>query len=250
MAYQSNPCVSGHRHYIGGVPQSTHARRAARIDAAGILRLLLLCNYRLVPDSGQHPDLAESRDGFNYRRGALWTLAGPDWRIHPLYDVLYPVQDEISQIPAWEGRITSFLEHYNGLAGYLNLVLPFCLVFAVGDTDHVLRALSRWCLAFGGIALLLTQSRGGLLAFVAMLMVQVCISARDRNTRMKRVALVLIVCLLAAAVAGFFFQRLGEIDDFTAVSRLAIWAALSPCLPDPRCLERASGISAPSWAAC
>ncbi|HET9164752.1 MAG TPA: O-antigen ligase family protein [Candidatus Angelobacter sp.] len=140
-----------------------------------------------------------------------------------LYDLLYPVQEEIAQIPAWEGRITSFLEHYNGLAGYLNLVIPFCLVFAVGGTDHVLRALSRWCLAFGGIALLLTQSRGGLLAFVAMLMVQVCISARDRKTRMKRVALVLIVCLLAAAVAGFFFQRLGEIDDFTTVSRLAIW---------------------------
>ena len=66
-----------------------------------------------------------------------------------LYDVLYPIQDEIAQIPAWEGRITSFLEHYNGLAGYLNLVLPFCLAFAIGGTDPVLRTLSRWCLAFG-----------------------------------------------------------------------------------------------------
>jgi len=140
-----------------------------------------------------------------------------------LYDVLYPIQDEIAQIPAWEGRITSFLEHYNGLAGYLNLVLPFCLAFATGGTDPVLRTLSRWCLAFAGIALLLTQSRGGLLAFVAILMAQACLSARDRKTRIKRVALVLIVCLLAAAVAGFFFQRLGEIDDFTTVSRLAIW---------------------------
>jgi O-antigen ligase len=140
-----------------------------------------------------------------------------------LYDVLYPIQDEIAQIPAWEGRITSFLEHYNGLAGYLNLVLPFCLAFATGGTDLVLRTLSRWCLAFAGIALLLTQSRGGLLAFIAILMAQVCLSARDRKTRIKRVAIVLIVCLLAAAVAGFFFQRLGEIDDFTTVSRLAIW---------------------------
>jgi O-antigen ligase len=141
-----------------------------------------------------------------------------------LYDMLYPVQEEIAQIPAWEGRITSFLEHYNGLAGYINLVLPFCLAFAIGGTDPVLRTLSRWCLALAGIALLLTQSRGGLLAFVAILLAHVFLSARDRKTRIRQVALVLIVCLLAAAVAGFFFQRLGEIDDFTTVSRLAIWA--------------------------
>jgi putative inorganic carbon (hco3(-)) transporter len=140
-----------------------------------------------------------------------------------LYDVLYPVKEEISQIPAWEGRITSFLEHYNGLAGYLNLVLPFCLAFATGGMDPVLRTLSRWCLAVASIALLLTQSRGGLLAFVAILLVHTYFSARERKARMRRVALVMIVCLLAAAAAGFFFQRLGEIDDFTAVSRLAIW---------------------------
>ena len=140
-----------------------------------------------------------------------------------LYDVLYPVQDEIAQIPGWEGRITSFLEHYNGLAGYINLVVPFCLAFAIGGTDPLLRTLSRWCLAFAGVALLLTQSRGGLLAFVAILLAHVCLSARDGKSRMRHVALVLIVCLLAAAIAGLFFQRLGEIDDFTAVSRLAIW---------------------------
>jgi O-antigen ligase len=141
-----------------------------------------------------------------------------------LYDMLYPIQDEIAQIPAWEGRITSFLEHYNGLAGYLNLVLPFCLAFAIGGTDPVLRTLSRWCLALAVIALLLTQSRGGLIAFVAILLVYVCMSARDGKTRIRRVVLVLVVCLLAASVAGFVFQRLGEIDDFTAVSRLAIWS--------------------------
>ena len=140
-----------------------------------------------------------------------------------LYDVLYPIQDELAQIPAWEGRITSFLEHYNGLAGYLNLVLPFCLAFATGGTDTILRTLSKWCLAFAGIALLLTQSRGGLLAFIAILLAYGYLSASDRKTRIQRVALVLIVCILATAVAGFVFQRLGEIDDFTAVSRLAIW---------------------------
>jgi O-antigen ligase len=140
-----------------------------------------------------------------------------------LYDVLYPIQDEIAQIPAWEGRITSFLEHYNGLAGYINLVVPFCMAFATGGTDPVLRTLSRWCLALAGIALLLTQSRGGLLAFVAILLIYAYLSAPNRKTRIRRVALLLVVCLLAGVVAGLLFQRLGEIDDFTAVSRLAIW---------------------------
>jgi putative inorganic carbon (HCO3(-)) transporter len=102
-------------------------------------------------------------------------------------------------------------------------VLPFCLAFATAGTDTGLRILSRWCLVLAGIALLLTQSRGGLLAFVAILLMHVYFSARDRKTRVQRVALVLLICLLAAAVAGLFFQRLGEIDDFTAVSRLAIW---------------------------
>ena len=140
-----------------------------------------------------------------------------------LYDVLYPVQDEIAQIPAWEGRITSFLEHYNGLAGYINLVVPFCLAFATGGTNPVLRTLSRWCLALACIALVLTQSRGGLLAFVAILMIYAYLSVPDRKTRIRRVASLLVVCLLAALVAGLLFQRLSDIDDFTAVSRLAIW---------------------------
>jgi O-antigen ligase len=140
-----------------------------------------------------------------------------------LYDVLYPVQETIRQIPPWEGRITSFLEHYNGLAAYMNLVVPFCLVFALRGTDPALRTWCKWCLALGGAALLFTQSRGGLLAFAAMLMVSAYMLAPDRKTRMRRLALVLVVCVLAAAVAGFFFQRLGEIDDYTAVSRLAIW---------------------------
>lgn len=140
-----------------------------------------------------------------------------------LYDILYPVQEEIAQIPAWEGRITSFLEHYNGLAGYLNLVAPFCLGFALRGKDPALRKLSWWCLALASLALLLTQSRGGLLAYAAILLIGTWFFAPDRKTGVRRVAIALVLCVLAAAVAGLFFQRLTEIDDFTTVSRVAIW---------------------------
>src|SRR6476620_6314182 len=122
-----------------------------------------------------------------------------------LYDALYPVQDEIAQIPAWEGRITSFLEHYNGLAGYLNLVTPFCLGFALRGKDPVVRRLSWWCLGLASLALLLTQSRGGLLAYAAILLMGAWFFAPDRKTRIRRVAIVLVFCVVAAAVAGLFF---------------------------------------------
>jgi hypothetical protein len=140
-----------------------------------------------------------------------------------LYDILYPVQDELLQIPPWEGRITSFLEHYNGLAGYLNLVLPFCLGFALRGTDPLLRTLSKWCFVFASIALLFTQSRGGLLAYAAMLVVSACFFAPTRKARMQRIALVVIAAVILGVLAGMFFQRLTEVDEFTTVSRLAIW---------------------------
>jgi O-antigen ligase len=140
-----------------------------------------------------------------------------------LYDILYPIQEVIRQIPPWEGRITSFFEHYNGLAAYINLVIPFCLAFAMRGSDPSLRRLSRWCFVFASIALLLTQSRGGLLAYFAMMVVSACFFAPNRKSRMKRIAAVLIVCVIAGAVAGLFFERLTEIDDYTTVSRVAIW---------------------------
>jgi O-antigen ligase len=140
-----------------------------------------------------------------------------------LYDILYPIQEEIRQIPPWEGRITSFLEHYNGLAGYINLVIPFCIAFGLRGSNSALRRLSRWCFVIANAALLLTQSRGGLLAYGAILIVSACFFASDRKARMRRIAIVLVACLLAGVVAGMFFERLTEIDDFTTVSRLAIW---------------------------
>jgi putative inorganic carbon (HCO3(-)) transporter len=140
-----------------------------------------------------------------------------------LYAFLYPIQEEIRQIPPWEGRITSFLEHYNGLAGYINLVVPFCIAFAVRGGDPLLRRLSRWCFALASLALLLTQSRGGLLAYAAILVMSACFFAPDRKARMWWIAIVLVACLLLGVVAGMFFERLTEIDDFTTVSRLAIW---------------------------
>jgi putative inorganic carbon (HCO3(-)) transporter len=141
-----------------------------------------------------------------------------------LYGALYPTQEEILKVPPWSGRITSFLSHYNALAGYLNLIIPFCIGFALRAHDWMLRTLSRWCLGFACMALLLTQSRGGLLACAAILILSAHFFAPSRKVRMQRMAIASICVVLAALLAGLVFERLSQIDDYTTVSRLAIWS--------------------------
>src|SRR5215469_11348443 len=59
-----------------------------------------------------------------------------------LYFHLYPSQEEA--LEEWNGRVTSLLFHFNSLAGYLNLVLPFSLAAMVlaKDKDRGLRMLA------------------------------------------------------------------------------------------------------------
>jgi O-antigen ligase len=70
----------------------------------------------------------------------------------------------------------------------------------------------------------LTQSRGGLLAFVAILVLSAYFFAPSRKAGIQRMVVASVGAVLAALLAGLFFQRLSQIDDYTTVSRLAIWA--------------------------
>jgi len=141
-----------------------------------------------------------------------------------LYNALYPTQDELLKVPPWSGRITSFLSHYNALAGYLNLVIPFCIGFALRSRDRLLRNLARCCLVFACVALMLTQSRGGLLACAAILVLSAYFFSPSRKVGIQRVAIASLCVVLMALLAGLVFQRLAQIDDYTTVSRLAVWA--------------------------
>lgn len=141
-----------------------------------------------------------------------------------LYEALYPIQDEALKNPPWSGRITSFLSHYNGTAAYLNMVLPFCIVLAVRARDSFSRVLSRSCLVLATIALVLTQSRGGLLAFVAILFISAYLLAPDQKARLRWIAAAALFSIAGAVVAGSIFERLAGVDSFTEITRLAIWA--------------------------
>lgn len=141
-----------------------------------------------------------------------------------LYDALYPVQEELLKNPPWAGRITSFLSHYNGLAGYLNLVIPFCIGFALRAREVFLRRLSWVCFALSSIALLLTQSRGGLIAYVVILLLSAYFLAPTRRLRIRWIVSLAVLSVIGSVLAGLAYERLARVDEATEITRLAIWA--------------------------
>jgi len=141
-----------------------------------------------------------------------------------LFEALYPIQDELLKNPPWSGRITSFLSHFNGLAGYLNLVIPFCIGFGIHARDVLLRRLSRVCFVLSSIALVLTQSRGGLLTYGAILLMSALFLAPSARRKLQWSAAIVVGAVAMGIVAGLVFERLAGVDQFTELTRLAIWA--------------------------
>jgi O-antigen ligase len=140
------------------------------------------------------------------------------------YFHLYPTQEE--SMPPWNGRIPSFLFHFNGLAGYLNLVLPFAIACTVFAKERGLRILGFICQVMAGAALYFTGSRGGLIAFGGMLLISVWFLTPKR----KALAKIFLSALLAAGLVLSMQERGGgarlqDVDDFTQESRLALWGA-------------------------
>src|SRR5215510_3314743 len=140
-----------------------------------------------------------------------------------LYFHLYPLQEE--GLEPWNGRIVSLLFHFNSLAGYLNLVLPFSLGCMVLARERGLRYLAFVCHALAGAALYFTASRGGLIAYGGMLL----ISLWFLKPRLLAISRILSATALAAVIVLSLQQgsasRLQEVDEFTSATRLALWGA-------------------------
>jgi O-antigen ligase len=100
----------------------------------------------------------------------------------------------------WARRATSFLNYSNSLAGYLNLMLPFALAcYVLGKGKW--KKLGGWTVGLGFLALLSTQSVGGLTAFVGILVLAIFHFARSRK---RRWGLIASVC---ASLAVLYFLR-------------------------------------------
>jgi putative inorganic carbon (hco3(-)) transporter len=146
-----------------------------------------------------------------------------------LYYHLYPLQED--SLEDWSGRITSFLFHFNSLAGYLNLVLPLSLAAMVLAKERWLRQAALACHGMALAALYFTGSRGGLIAYAAMLLVSMYF-LQPRRTALVRVLLAMALAWALVTVLQLPSQieaegesRFQQIDEFTSISRLALWNA-------------------------
>jgi O-antigen ligase len=123
----------------------------------------------------------------------------------------------------WRGRATSFLGSDNTLAAYLNLVLPFALAcYLLGRSKW--KKLGGWTFGLGLVALLSTQSIGGTLAFVSILVLAIFCFA---ETGKKRLVLLAALCGLACL---FYLLRpvlnpshTEQFIESDVVSRLLLW---------------------------
>ncbi|MBA3769984.1 MAG: O-antigen ligase family protein, partial [Blastocatellia bacterium] len=126
----------------------------------------------------------------------------------------------------------SFVSRHN-FAAFINMViaLPLGLLFA-GSVKRDKKLLYITAVALMGVSLVLSGSRGGLVAFLAEILLLVFLTTRTKGPRSIAIRSALAIALLAAIVGGTFFvggdstlTRVAETDvskDFTA-DRIQIW---------------------------
>lgn len=137
-----------------------------------------------------------------------------------LYFWLYPLHEE--EIQAWVGRATSFLGHFNSLAGYINLLLPFTLATMVVCKGRT-RVLGVLGFCGGVLILIFTQSRGGLLGFASTILLGILYLLRDRKARLKALVTLLAGTAAVAPILIAFSDRFYQVDEVTSLGRLGMY---------------------------
>ncbi|HUJ93591.1 MAG TPA: O-antigen ligase family protein [Candidatus Bathyarchaeia archaeon] len=120
-------------------------------------------------------------------------------------------------------RAPSFFANCNFFAGYLNLVLPFSIgCWVVGEGRW--KRLGAWTTGLGTVALLCTQSLGGIVAFGGIVILAILCFAGDWK---KKLTLLVTLCVLAA---GFYFGKAvlnpaheGQGFSYDQAIRLVLW---------------------------
>lgn len=140
-----------------------------------------------------------------------------------LYFWLYPREEDTLQ--PWVGRVTSFLGHFNSLAGYLNLILPIAIGFSVMFVNRTWKYSARLFLMLGIIVLILTQSRGGLIAFCGVILLTIWCFGQTVKARLRLSVLLLVCVAIALFSLTAYSDRFSEVDDWTYFQRLAVYGS-------------------------
>lgn len=138
----------------------------------------------------------------------------------PLYSLFYELDST-----RWQSRPTSFLPGPNALAGYLNVILPFALAAYLLSDDRAWKRLTGAAAALGILSLILSESRGGYIAFAATLVLAIWHFAGSWK---RRFTLFLAAALLGAACcAALVAWNPAHFGDFAAdnstLSRVILW---------------------------
>ncbi|HLY99156.1 MAG TPA: O-antigen ligase family protein, partial [Candidatus Angelobacter sp.] len=149
-----------------------------------------------------------------------------------LYFWLYPMEEQnFDAQGGWAGRITSFLFHYNSLAGYLNVVIPAALGTLLLAKSRGLRYMGFFSLSVALAALYLTGSRGGLIACAGIFLAGVWYFVPRRATILAMMASLLLAAAIAVPLSterGFERSQGGQdqaAEDMSREGRLALWGA-------------------------
>lgn len=154
-----------------------------------------------------------------------------DW-----FYALYSNQSDV--IPPWTGRVSSVFLGVNFLAGYLNMVLPLALAIQTWSKDIRLRSAAKVCFFLGVITLVLTQSRGAYIAFLAMLWIASRTVLRSKRARVKFLPGFALAVIIGAAISYAATQAVSDAGaagptarerftslDETTLERLEIYGA-------------------------
>ena len=134
---------------------------------------------------------------------------------HSMYDA--------GEIPNfWRGRITSFFLNDNPFAAYLNLILSISIPLMVVKISSNLRRLAIAATITGLTCMLLTQSRGALVAFVALLFAAVFFFPTSKATRVAILAALALTLLAGVAVVSYLPERYSSFTEGD-IGRLIIW---------------------------
>jgi hypothetical protein len=123
------------------------------------------------------------------------------------------------------GRIGGTVGSPNSAGAYLSLLIPFCLALATTPVDRRTRRLAIAAGVLGPIALVLTRSRGGWIAFGVGVVLLMAYGAASHRALFRKLLPVLTLggCLMLP-FAGLILDRLMLDDGGSAESRLPLMA--------------------------